>query len=116
MSPSQSWSGPLASEVAGHEREDRAVVATGGPLSVVRVKRRLFRGLNFVRAHQPPHLLGMDHLAAVAQLGADAAVAVAFELAQGDISATGSPVGAREDQLADDLLHPGWCRTWRRSK
>ena len=63
-------------EVARDEREDQPVmIAVGGagetpPSSWVEV----------MLAHQPADLLGIDDVAAVAQLGADAAVAVAFEL------------------------------------
>src|SRR5690606_23957507 len=55
-----------------NEREDRSVViAVGGALEA-----RPAPGIEAVRLHQAPDLLGIDHMAPVAQLGADPAVAI----------------------------------------
>ena len=67
--------GAVDGEVAGHERKDRAVVVAVGRVG----ETPPFPWVEVVLAHQPAHLLGIDHLAAVAQLGADPAVAVALE-------------------------------------
>jgi hypothetical protein len=62
-------------EVAGHEGEDRpAVGAVGGAHETP-----AFPGVELALPHQPAHLLGIDPLAAVSELGGDATVAVALE-------------------------------------
>ena len=62
-------------EVARHEREDRpVVVAVGGAGEAPSSPR-----VEVVLAHQPADLLCIDDVAAVAEFGADAAVAVALE-------------------------------------
>ena len=79
--------GPVDLEVPRDEREDRpVVVAVGGAGEAPSSP-----WVEVVLAHQPADLLGVDDKAAVAELGADAAVAVALEL-----------VGDRAD-LRDDL-------------
>ena len=76
MSPTQSWSGPCTSKsFATKGKIGPSWSAVGGA-----GEARPVPGVEVVLAHQPAHLLGIDHLAAVAQLGADAAVAVALEL------------------------------------
>lgn len=67
--------GSVDFEVARNEREDWPVmIAVGGsgePPLASRVQVML--------AHEPAHLLGIDHMAAVAEFGGDAPVAVAFK-------------------------------------
>ena len=67
--------GAVDLEVARDEREDRpVVVAVGGAGEAPSSP-----WVEVVLAHQPADLLGIDDMAAVAELGADAAVAVALE-------------------------------------
>ncbi len=62
-------------EVARDEREDRPVVAAVGRAG----EAPSSPWVEVVLAHQPADLLGIDDMAAMAELGADAAVAVALE-------------------------------------
>ena len=79
--------GAVDLEVPRDEREDRpVVVAVGGAGEAPSSP-----WVEVVLAHQPADLLGIDDMAAMAELGADAAVAVALEV-----------VGDRAD-LRDDL-------------
>ena len=64
-------------------------------LSVVREKTPPRRWVELVLAHEPAHLLGIDHAAAATQLGADATVAVALELV-GDAADLGDEAAVRE--------------------
>ncbi len=74
-------------EVPGDEGIDRSVmVAVGGADETPPFPR-----IEIVLAHQPANLLGIDDVATMAELGADATVAVALEV-----------VGDRVD-LGDDL-------------
>jgi hypothetical protein len=67
--------GAMDLEVACDEREDRPVVVAVGGAGETPPSPRV----EVVLAHQPAHLLGVDEVATVAELGADPAVAVALE-------------------------------------
>ena len=72
MSATQSLVRSVHLEVLCYEREDRPVVIAVGGAHVARPAA----GIERVLLHQPPDLLGIDHTAAVAQLGVDPAVAI----------------------------------------
>jgi len=68
--------GSMNLEAAGDPREDRpVVVAVGGAGEAPPTPR-----IEVVLEHQPADFLGIDDVAAVAEFGADAPVAVAFEV------------------------------------
>ena len=76
MSATQTWFGPSRILWAGEVWEDRTVVITVAgchePLAAL--------GPQAMFAHQTADLLGIDDYAAIAQLGADPAIPVGFEL------------------------------------
>lgn len=83
--------GAVDLEASRDERVDRpVVVAVGGAGEAPSSPR-----VEVMLAHQPPDLLGIDHMAAVAELGGDAPVAVTLE-----------DIGDRPD-FGDDLCL-GW--------